>query len=245
MELKYLSASRMKMWQTCKLQYYAVYILKVPRIEEDHYKTRIGSAVHKALELAGKAKRISSRPAWQDPLNHVQRSARKYGVSEHEQEITNLVNVASKWGWLNDKSAVEERRFMLPVSKVLGKQVNALGFIDRLSVQGDTAIVMDAKTQAKPLSRNDLAEGYQTHMYNWAVRQMYPQVRTVLVEFWTLRHKMQSYVATQADADRFQCKMEAVASEILSLTKPPEGTPTNVCRWCQYRVDCPSIPTAY
>ena len=236
MDLHHLSASSIKTWDTCQLQFYADKVLEVPR-SEPHPLTRMGSAVHYAFEMAQTS---GSR----DALAHLPQACNDAGVEDPQlvQKAGDLCNVCEQWGWWdgidNLDQCIAEQEFLISV----GAGVLIKGFIDRLDIKGDTARILDIKTQAKKFTAEELRTNLQADIYAWATRRMFPNiVEPIRVEFWTLRHEVQAVTRTKDDADATEAYLAEKGNGILEgdSATPPPPSPSHLCRWCNYIEDCP------
>jgi len=98
--------------------------------------------------------------------------------------------------------------------------------------------IKDLKTQKAAFSEPELADNWQAHIYNFAVRRMYPDVTgVVMVSFWVLRHYVQRVSLTLEDAKRTEERLVEVGNEIESIIDP-QPSPSGLCPWCPYYSQC-------
>ncbi len=81
-----------------------------------------------------------------------------------------LCKTGEDWGWW---SGVDELDHCIPEYEFrvdLGEGRHVKGFIDRLDIKGNTATILDIKTQSKKFSSNELKNNLQADIYNLATR---------------------------------------------------------------------------
>ena len=236
MKVPHISASSVKTWNSCKLQFYADKILKVPRREE-HPMTRVGSAVHLAFEKGTKEK---------EAIGNLAFACNKYNLEDKDliDMATDLSKTCEEWGWwdgIDDLDhCIPEYEFLLDI----GLGVFVKGFIDRLDIQGDMATILDIKTQAKKFTNAELKKNLQADIYNLATRMEHPRITgPIRVEFWVLKHEIQAVTKTKEDALRTREYLRGVGREILDWDDDlqPHGTQGYYCRWCNFAEECPEL----
>ena len=234
MDLPHISASSLKTWETCPLQFYADKVLEVPR-SEAHDLTKVGSAVHLAFERSKNGG---------DVAQELTGACEESGVTEenYKDMAGSLAETCNEWGWwdgVEDLDLCEaEQEFLLDI----GGGVKVKGFIDRLDIQGRCATILDIKTQAKKFTAEQLRDNLQADIYNLAARRLFPQIQgAIRVEFWVLRHEIQAVTRTEDDANRTEKMLLERGTELLKwpADTPPPAHIGSHCRWCNYADDCP------
>ena len=234
MDIPHISASSLKTWDTCPLQFYADKVLAVPR-SEPHDLTKVGSAVHVAFERSNNSG---------DVQGQLPDACADNGVTEDnfKEMAGSLAETCNAWGWwdgVEDLDLCEaEQEFLLD----LGNGVKVKGFIDRLDISGNTATILDIKTQARKFTADQLRDNLQADIYNLAARRLFPQIEgPIRVEFWVLRHEIQAVTRTEDDANQTEQFLRERGAELLAwpADKPPQGCIGDHCRWCNYVDDCP------
>lgn len=237
MKLEHLSASRLKVYDQCPKKYWAIYHANLP--QESHAAANLGQAIHKAFEVAVRARRLGKHRGLWDPMAVFNMACRKCKVvGANEQEVAGMVQAATRWGYFSDLSKVTGCEVEFNLTLPDGTPVN--GYLDRLDVDGHSAQIFDLKTGKWRLSQSDMNASWQTQVYNWAVRKAYPQVSgRVAVAYWQLRYGVYQAWCTAADADRAEARMLEMAKEIReNLT--PETRPSSLCPWCPLKNECPA-----
>jgi putative RecB family exonuclease len=235
MKLDHLSPSRIETFEKCPLEYFAKYDLKIEE-KEVHPLTTMGSAVHKGFEDGFRAL-LDGGPVPDFP-NLVEGVCGEMGVTPSNTKLgVELTNNALKWGYLYnaDKCVGVEIEFYLDLPD--GTKVK--GIIDRLDF-GRFTDVIDLKTQKREIEDAKLATRWQSRVYNWAVRKMYPEKaeEDIRFSYWVLRHRVQRCWMTQEDAKNTEQALVEMAEKIRSCNDP-EPRPSALCPWCLYRDKCP------
>jgi putative RecB family exonuclease len=237
MIVTHLSASRIKTYRHCSLQYHAIYELK---IEEDHVHplTVMGSAVHKSFEVATTARRLDKREHLWNPIDLVDPYFKKLEADESLLPLAiQLCQNGIDWGYFRkiDNCVGCEVKFF----EALEDGTMIKGFIDRLDITGNTANVIDIKTQKRRFTHEQLKNNWQAKIYNIAVRRLYPEITgDIRVSFWVLRHLVQTVTLTAEDAINDSLELMEVAKEIRACDNPV-GNITPLCNWCRYQDQCP------
>ena len=153
--IRNMSASRLKTFQTCKFKYKCSYIDKIPRGETND-GARCGSVVHEMFEQMFKEKEFSSfSPFLID-------ACKKFEVTTKSQMariVKNAKNLMSM-GYYDDISNIVSCEDT--VDEILGDGITRIyGFVDRLDIVGDTATVIDIKTQKNDFTQAELDDNIQ------------------------------------------------------------------------------------
>lgn len=234
MEVKYLSASRIKTYEQCKLKYHAIYVEKLDQ-GVPHPLTVMGQALHNGFEF-GIKELLAGRKANFPAL--VKKSCASLGVSKPNADLAvKLTNNALKWGMLrNIKHCVGVE---LSFYEELPDGTKVKGFIDRFDITPRTPDIIDWKTQKRAFE-NPVETEWQSKVYNWATRRLYPEITgDISVSYWVLRHQVQRCWMSAEDAKRSENELMAVAQEIRACENP-EPTPSPLCQWCPKQADCPA-----
>lgn len=231
--ISHYSASSLKMFKQCKLSWYAAKVLEIPQ-PPPHPLTLVGSAVHKAFEDSMED---------HDAMAKVKTSCEEYGLEDPELigRVEELTKVCEDWGWWSgvdtlDK-CISEQKFSVEAEE----GINLLGFIDRLDIRGQSATILDIKTQAKKFSRDELRNNLQASFYNIGARSLYDIKGPIRVEFWVLRHEIQTVTKTEADARRDLAEIIKYCKQAnqYAAEGPPSASSGSHCRWCAYMQECP------
>lgn len=233
MKVEYLSASRIKTFEQCPMQYKAKYELGIPGGPE-HPLTTMGKNIHVALEYGLKAIKEGRPVILTDLLN---KELEKSGQSKENRDLAHsLLKNSIDWGYLRNVHC--NIGLELPFFLKLKNGVPVKGLIDRLDIVGNTAYIIDIKTQQVAFEDDELQSLWQTIIYAWAVRKLYPCLEDdIHISYWTLRHRVQKTVVSLQYQKDAESKLIEVYNQISSC-KAPETKPTALCQWCPYSA-CP------
>lgn len=241
MDIKKISASAIKTFETCPKKFYTEYVLK--KRPPTHPAAAMGSCLHKMFEESCKAvvqsksvaKKVGTSiqvdPSLMDPFHWMDAGVKEFNVSdEYVEIIRTLTNRCIEWGYMNLDHAQGfelEARFKLPC----GLEVH--GYIDRLDITPDLkADIIDLKTQKDPFTQEELDDNWQALIYFLSVMNDHPMViGDVDVSFWVLRHKIQRVSIPQSRFQEFLEKLNAKTEEILKHDGD-ECRPSGLCRFC-------------
>lgn len=233
MELEHLSASRLETYEQCQLKYYAKYVLKLP--DEPGDAANLGTAVHRAMELATNARIAGGSGKDIDPLFWLPDELLKFGLLAREKEAVEMINNGILWGYFRNLHKVKgcevELKFNLPDGTPV------VGFVDRLDLDFPTADIKDLKTGKRKFPDNELQKKWQGRIYNIGVRKMFPEVTDqCMVSYWVLRHQVQRAYYNAFDAENDEQELVEKCMEIVACDDPVP-TPSGLCPWCPH-VEC-------
>lgn len=235
MKLNHLSASRIKTFQQCPLKYKAIY--EDGLTSPEHPASRMGKALHEAAEKGIKDQLKGEKVDFQENIKFF---SQKYILDrEYTDKAFELMNNALKWGYLRNIEHCEgvEVRFNHPLSD----NTYVTGYIDRLDLYNTKADIIDLKTQKYAFKQHELMYEWQSVIYNWAVRQLYPEITDdVTVSYWVLRHQVQRCWLTAKDAEQANDKLILVAENIRDC-HTPQPKPSVLCKWCPKYDECIAV----
>ena len=193
-----LSASRIKLAQSCSWKYWASYILKLPQKGNDGSSR--GSVCHLIFELLGEEKHS-------DHYNNIIQAgtihgskavsrltknyAKKLGVDDDEN--MELIDMMAMNGLLYDffgqdfdstDEAISEKSFDIEINEG-NRKYKIRGFIDKLFLYSteNKAIIRDFKTSKQVFKGKEISDNLQNLIYCLAVKHMYPSYNNIDVEF--------------------------------------------------------------
>lgn len=189
-----LSASRLKAMQVCSMQFYLSEVLKLP--QKVWQKTTIGSIVHSVLEALRRTKHrahydtvMAAGSIYASPA--IARLVKTWNIREKVADdlmadVDPMVMLVLTKTNFMDEGATQtfepEHEFLL----VLPSGARIKGFLDRLAIHGDKAIISDYKSQGKRFTANELRDNIQALVYMLYVWKTFG-VRAE-VQFILLRH---------------------------------------------------------
>lgn len=189
-----ISASRLKCLSDCSWAFYCQEILKIP--EKTHPKTLVGTICHSILECLARERhrkqldiicREGSIYASPVMRRFVKISREHYGLEDESliDPIDDMAMVALK----HDFYATEVREVLEPEFEFniqLSSGSTVKGYMDRVLIYADHAVIRDYKTQGQKFPAKELHDNFQAATYQWAIK------RTMglpsYVEFIMLRH---------------------------------------------------------
>ena len=240
---KYLSVSRMKLYENCPLAFKMRYVTKVPQGPSSE-PAEFGKLVHEALEnvynwvlneeFSGKIPDEvildSYRKAFESPKVDVVSNA----LYTEGLELTRTYFRQHPEANHRDVLAVE-LEFRI---RCLG-EYDAYGFIDRVDrVDHNTVEIIDYKTNRMLFSRDELDSDLQMSVYGLAVKSKWPWVKNVRYRFDMIRHAMSLYTSREDDElDETVDYIVSLGRRLDALKKYPAKV-NPLCNWCDYRDKC-------
>jgi RecB family exonuclease len=240
------SYTRFDLFETCPAAYKARYIDKVPEI-----KTRpllLGSFIHEVLEnynthLYGNHVQtdVTSLPIIADRLFYIKPS----GLSGNDLvEVKDILTRYAQTHMLNlDTYAGSEEmmRFDIDPERTVRCKV------DELHIGGDTATIIDFKTDHQLRPTAEVANDMQLKIYCWMTKQHYSQVTRFAVILDFVRHGIARRVPVDEDAYLGLDAVEEADVYIRGMIKQIEAEriwapkPGAGCAWCAYIDRCPAL----
>ncbi|MDB4314587.1 PD-(D/E)XK nuclease family protein [bacterium] len=197
-----LSASRIKLLQTCSYQYYCRYILKLP--DTTNAGALRGSICHAIFECLGNPRHkklydevIKAKDTYAcKPIKRlIDYYVKKHGIDEfeHTDMINSMIVNGLEYDFFSKKHGkstkeISEERFDVSVDEN-GKNYRILGFIDKLFLfkKKKIALIRDFKSSKQVFSGNDITDNMQDLMYRLAIKHLYPEYVKREMEFLFLK----------------------------------------------------------
>lgn len=246
-----LSPSRINSVNDCSWQYYSSYVLKLPRTGNDGSKR--GTICHSLLECLVKPNHrhyvdklidngdIFSFPAIERylkllakrevlPLEQVVVNKDKTGLMTHKEEINNMILVALKSDFLGQPgdTIITEVKHEIEVNRD-GKKFKILGIIDKIFVRKNdkgeiTEVeIVDYKTSSKKFEEDDLDSNLQGLVYQFFIKDMYPNVPKVKFGFLFLRFPRAPYMEVppfpKANVSGFEHYLSYISKYMANFTE--------------------------
>jgi hypothetical protein len=200
-----LSASRIKTAKSCSWLYWTKYKLKLP--DKGNSGASRGTVCHEVFELLGD-------PAHKKEFNKI---IKKQDVFASEKVKDLIVTLAKKEG-VNDQENLEQIKVMTLnglnydfFGEAFGKITESFsekdfdievndgdlnykikGFIDKLFIYNNKAIIRDFKSSKEIFKGKDLEDNMQDLMYVLAVKKIFPQVKELYSEFLFLKFDLKT-----------------------------------------------------
>lgn len=223
-----LSASRCKSFLDCSWQFFYSYFEKVP--EKTHPKTKLGSLVHTILESLSLKKHrknyenvIRGKSVYSDPgisrLISIYLRKNPDITSEISKDINALTFLALNHDFFF-KDAKKELQPEFPFEIDCG-EFQIKGFMDRVGIYDNIAVIRDFKTQGKKFSELEISDNLQSKFYQLGIKKILGI--PARVEFIMLRHPKTPVQIVEPLGDDvlggFEYFLAAVNQEINKLDK--------------------------
>jgi hypothetical protein len=200
-----LSASRIKTAISCSWLYWAKYKLKFPDRGNDGSSR--GTVCHEVFEFLGDKKykkefdKIIEKQdifASKKVKDLVLATAKKEGVDDEanmkqiKSMTLNGLNhdfFGQEFGKLTEGLSEEEFSFDVKEEDLNYK---IKGFIDKLFIYGDKAIIRDYKSSKDVFKGKELEDNMQDLMYTLAVKKMFPKIKELYSEFLFIKFDLKS-----------------------------------------------------
>jgi putative RecB family exonuclease len=241
----HLSYSRMSRFEQCALSFKLQYIDKIP--SEPGMPLRFGKVIHAALEALYREviEQEHTGPLDEDRaidlLSQAWADDGLVGVAEFAEGVAMLRDYVRAQGVVDHRNILAvEHEF-----RIAAGRFTVLGFIDRIDrVDDETVEIVDYKSNRQLFTRDEVDTSLQMSLYEIAVRQKWPWVKTVKLRFDMLRHGVRlSTTRTQAELDSALKYMETVGRMTEEATDYPAKVGAQ-CVHCDHRTHCPSYSEA-
>ena len=218
-----------------------MYHSDLPRVDSVFFK--LGTAVHEALEYAGKIVRNEyGRPFTPDEIEKIRDKYLQLAAKERIEDLTMLkdgqemvMNRVADFS-LGRKVLDLEKRFRTTTPE----GVPLIGAMDKIvEIDDETVGVIDYKTNKFASSGADLKKDMQLSLYDLAARVMYPEYRKVVLIMDYLRTRPVYSYRTPEERDAFSKYLKGIYEEILN-TKEDDLKPNlnQFCSYCDYKTHC-------
>lgn len=195
-----LSASRIKTLKGCSWQYWCKYVLGIP--DKTNSGALKGSIIHLVFECLSNKRHIkhfksiirnrdvfSCAPIKRLIVKHLNKV--KLNNQESIKDVCSMILNGLRNDFYGTKLGtpdldLTELEFDI-ICTVEGRSYRVKGFIDKVFIYGDMAVIRDYKSSKKTFSGSDLTDNLQDYIYSLAVRHLYPQVKHIRVEFVFLK----------------------------------------------------------
>lgn len=197
-----LSASRIKVLQTCSFLYYFNYVLKLP--DKANEGSLRGSCVHTVFECLGNPRHkkhydtiVKNEDSFASKVieRYVKHFAKKYKIDDFANIdlIKSMILNGLNYDFFSKKhgkptESISEKDFDIEVNEK-NKNYRILGFIDKLFLfkKNKTALIRDFKSSKSVFSGDEVTDNMQHLMYCLAVKHLYPEYLKRDMEFLFLK----------------------------------------------------------
>jgi len=230
MELKSISASAIKTFETCPKKFYTEYVLK--QKPPTHPAASLGTCLHSMFERSCKAVFDGLEEGKQNPFFWRDECIKEFSVlPEYHQSLDELTQKCIDWGYMTTLDIAKGFEISAQFNLPCGIEVH--GYIDRLNIDRDwKADIIDLKTQKDMFNPVGLEDNWQAVIYFLATINDNPLIQgDVRVSFWVLRHKIQDVLIKQSSFDKLLNRVNEKTVEILNHDGK-ECKPSGLCRFC-------------
>jgi len=234
------SASRLKTYDSCPLQFKFNYVLKVPGGQKTFFD--MGSAVHSVIETLTNMEKEGKKPTKEEALKILEHywnpGAYKSRKSEQEDrvEAERLIVVYLDWQKANKNKIIGAEipfKFMMDGHAITGK-------IDRIEEDKDgNLVVIDYKSGGAWLNSNTIKEDLQVNMYALACQEKFKKIPKEVSLFYLRDNKLVTYNAAdeRVNMDAQKARIKEIIANILKEEFAPKGG-FKECEWCDYGELC-------
>jgi DNA helicase-2/ATP-dependent DNA helicase PcrA len=237
------SASGLKKYQDCPLQFRFSYILKIPEPPGASPAAAKGTSVHAVIEhldptlpaetqLPGLLKQF-----WMPDQFESQTQSEQDKVSAYD-----LIETYLAWQANNRNTILEpEKEFSFTFA---GREMH--GFIDRIEQTPDGGyVVIDFKSgssKSSGITKKNLPENIQLNLYAMAIREIYGKLPERATLFYLRDNKLIDYQPTEESVKAFSANLEQMLAKIIAgeFSAQPDY---QRCGWCLYGDLCESRET--
>ena len=245
MDVKKLSATRIKTWLECKYKYGCKYHNFHPEIIiNTPVYFKLGTAVHAALEFAGKlvvVERLSSFDGYiNDIVKEYYKEVAKVGLDDLDiiaDGMDMLLAKLKRFEFDYEILSLEER-FEADIDGV-----PVIGAMDRVvALDDDHVCVIDYKTSKTALTDTEMLNDLQVGTYDIIARQKYPEAKkvTICLDYLRLAPK-----TIEIPENKREANIELIRSvyEVIKASAPEDLKPSmhEFCPWCDYASVCPAV----
>jgi RecB family exonuclease len=240
-----LSATRIETFLECKFKYHCNYIDHLPKVSNPAF--RLGTAVHEALDLAGKIwveKGMIDSLAKKRIIKHYHKIAIQEGIQdmgiykEGEQLIRNRIN---NFEIGNKILGLEVKFGFMGGPNITTKQgVPLMGAIDKaIEYDEDTILIVDYKTSKTAPTGDQLKENIQLSIYDLVASIQWPQYKRIILSLDMLKSEMLYTYRTEEQRAHFEEYLKDIYDAMIKFTKKEAKPQLNVfCPWCDYKEYC-------
>lgn len=240
MKPKSLSASAIATFSSCEARYKAEWIDRVP--SPSNSAASLGTALHGALEDFVSSGEAQSGAPVDVLLKHFENHYWQHFINadrlEEGQTILSGWFRRQNWQGVTVLSTEKKQSIQIPTS--IG-QIEFNFIFDRLDQLDDGTIrVVDYKSNAIPMTYDDLRATPQPQVYGMAARILFPEAPQVWVEFDFLRHDPIGIKVTRKENRATWEFIKATAERIIASDGTQE-TVNSTCVWCPRKGECDAL----
>ncbi len=227
------SASGLKKYKDCPLQFKFSYVMKIPEPPGVAPAAAKGTSIHAVIENLDFTKPIKDQVAELLESNWIPDQFESQTQSEQNKTSAfDLIDTYLAWQEQNKNTIVgSEKEFSFTLA---GREMH--GFIDRIeqTLEG-RHVVIDFKSGKKPsdITKKSIPENIQLNLYAMAIRKMYGKLPERASLFYLTDNKLVDYLPTEESIAAFSTNLEDMLQKILAGEFPPQPDFMR-CGWCPY-----------
>lgn len=234
------SASGLKKYQDCPLQFKLSYILKIPEPPGLSPAAAKGTSIHSVIENLDPAQPAELQV--EDLLEQYWTPDQFESRTQSEQDKTSaydLIRNYLAWQAGNKNTLLEpEKEFNFTFA---GREMH--GYIDRVEQTSENGyVVIDFKSgssKSSGITKKNIPENIQLNLYAMAIREMYGKLPERATLFYLKDNKLIDYLPTEDSIRTFSQNLEQMINRILSGEFPAQPDYQR-CGWCPYGELCES-----
>ena len=234
------SASGLKKYQDCPLQFKLSYILKIPEPPGASPAAAKGTSVHAVIEHLDPALPAETQvPGLLEQFWTPDQFASKTQSEQDKVSARELVETYLAWQAKNNNTILEaEKEFSFTFA---GREMH--GFIDRIErTPGGGYVVIDFKSgssKSSGITKKNLPENIQLNLYALAIRELYGKLPERTTLFYLKDNNRIDYQPTEDSVVAFAGNLEQMMAKILAGEFPAQPDFMR-CGWCPYGDLCES-----
>ncbi|MEP7029041.1 MAG: PD-(D/E)XK nuclease family protein [Candidatus Eisenbacteria bacterium] len=250
------SNSRLSAYENCPMQYRLRYVDQVPVVPRESIEAFLGKRVHEALEFLYLQVGQGYKPSLSEVLDHFRMAwDREWSEAVHivrtgetiagyrliaERCLTNYYRKHDPF----DRGRTVGAEVLVTYPLDPERDLHMQGYIDRLVDLGNGHYeIHDYKTSRRLPSQGDVDRDRQLALYQMAVSQQLPDVRSMRLVWHYLAHD-RMLVSTRSPEQLRELRAQMIALiEMIQRATTENNLPARVtplCSWCEYKPVCPA-----
>jgi CRISPR/Cas system-associated exonuclease Cas4 (RecB family) len=237
----YLSASQIKLWMKCTMQYFLRYIEGVKGREEKSEVMELGSAIHAGLEkeFYGKNRYTEfTEEAIKRNIPHL--ISNGIAMLKEARGVNNNTHSVEEELWividrLTHKASLSAKEYIAGCD-----EVKLTGYIDRIDITKDEVEIADYKTGKFEYCREPLKENIQLGIYAIYAGLKYPnkKIRTTIQRLSLDFNDEPSDIYKEEDIQRTIDRIISIVDK-MEISEPTVDETRKACKWCMVKGACP------
>jgi DNA helicase-2/ATP-dependent DNA helicase PcrA len=237
------SATRLKMYKDCPLQFKFSYVMKIPEPPGVAPAAAKGTSIHAVIENLDLTKPVKEQVARLLESNWTPDQFESQTQSEQNKTSAyDLIDTYLAWQEKNQNMNIgSEKEFSFTFA---GREMH--GYIDRIEQTPDGGyVVIDFKSGKKPsdITKKSIPENIQLNLYAMAIREMFGKLPERATLFYLKDNKLVDYQPTEESIAAFGKSLEEILDTMYAGEFPAQPD-FRRCGWCPYGDLCESRESA-